>query len=90
MRRKARKIRAGGYRPASRYDVLIYVNVRAFFYDADETVRLLVQRIFRWYPQWAVLGRVGVITPLNLYHDVTDNLIRLPLFNFEPPRPMTA
>ncbi len=84
MRRKARKIRAGGYRPASRYDVLIYVNVRAFFYDADETVRLLVQRTSRWYPQWAVLGRVGVIASLHLYIDVSDNLTRLPLFNFEP------
>lgn len=83
MRRKANKIRAGKYRPASRYDVLIYVNVRAFFYDADDTVSLLVQRISRWYPQWAEIGRVEVIASLHLYHDVTDNLTRLPLFNFE-------
>jgi len=31
MRRKARLIRRGGYQPAARHDVLIYINVRAFF-----------------------------------------------------------
>lgn len=84
MRKKAHKIQVGKYRPASRYDVLIYVNVRAFFYDADETVGLLAERISRWNSRWAALGRVSVITSLYLYYDVTDNRTRMPLFKFEP------
>ena len=82
MRRKARKIRAGGYRSVSRYDVLIYVNVRAFFYNADDAVNLLVQRAIRWNAQWAGLGRVEVLTSLRLYSDITGDRNRLTLFRY--------
>lgn len=83
MRRKAKKIRAGKYRAAARYDVLIYVNVRAFFYNADESINLLIPRVSRWRSQWTGLGRVEVITSLNLYTDVTGNLAQFPLFNYD-------
>jgi len=83
MRRKAMKIRSGKYRPASRYDVLIYVNVRAFFYDFDATFGLLVQRVARWKSQWTALGQVHVITSLFLFSDVTGSLKKLPLVKIE-------
>ncbi len=80
MRRKAEKIRRGGYRPASRYDLLIYVNVRAFFYDPDELADMLGERVSRKPAQWAALGDVYVITASHLLLNVTKDLRRLPLF----------
>jgi hypothetical protein len=82
MRRKARKLRSGKYRPAARYDVLIYVSTRASFYGADETVRLLMERISKWQSQWAGMGRVEVITGLYLYQIVTGTVTRLPLYDY--------
>ena len=79
MRRKATKVRAGKYRPASQYDVLVYVNVEAFFYDAGATIDLLTQRVARWKSQWTVLGQVHIITSLFLFSDVTRLPKRLPL-----------
>ncbi len=79
MRRKAKKIRNGHYKPISRYDVLIYVNVRAFFYSDEEVFRLLLPRIARWRSQWSGLGRVEIIAALHLFHDVTQKPILLPL-----------
>lgn len=78
MHKKARKIR--GYGLTSQCDLLIYVNVRAFFYDIDEVVDLLGERVSRWHPQWAALGCVSVVTKRYLLINVTNHLNRLPLF----------
>jgi hypothetical protein len=83
MRRKARKVRGGKYRPASRYDLLIYVDVEAFFYQPEVAVTVLLPRLRRWKTQWEGLGKVSIIARQSLYFDVTENLIPLTLFNYE-------
>ena len=83
MRRKVRKIRSGKYQSASRYDLLIYVNVRAFFYDNGVTVDLLKESISKWHLQWGGLGHVNVIASCFLYYDVINNQTEFPLFKYE-------
>ncbi len=82
MRRKARKIKYGKYRSNLQHDLLIYVNVRAFFYDNAEVAGLLNQRAIRWNNQWSVLGSVSVILSRNIILDVTRNPIRLPISEY--------
>ena len=82
MRRKARKIKRGKYRPALRHDILIYVNMRAFFYDVQEVIELLSKSVTRWRNQWDPLGQVHVLTASELLVDVTNNLRRMPLVGY--------
>jgi len=83
MRRKSMKTKKGKYRPASRYDLLIYVDVEAFFFDSNKSIQLLLPRLRRWKIQWQGLGRVSIIASQNLYYDVTANIIPLRLFEYE-------
>ena len=80
-KRKAKKVRQGKYRPLPRYDLLIYVSVRADFYKPDEAMHLLLRCAPQRPALWSGLGQVSIIANSHLYHDVTGNLVRLPFFS---------
>lgn len=79
IRRKVRKIRDGKYRKASCYDLLIYTNVRPFFYDRLELANILKPRVSRWHSQWLAVRKVNVITDPYLLFDIIGDFKTLPL-----------
>jgi hypothetical protein len=67
--RKARSIKKAGYTPADRYDLLLYINIRAFFYNEEDMVEMLVSKARPWAAHWK-LGKVSAITNDNLLYDL--------------------
>lgn len=81
--KKAEKIRGGKYFPLPRYDLLIYVNVRAFFYNNNELIGLLRNYMSCWQKQWSFLGRVNVISSEYLLFDFFKDFKKLELFGWK-------
>jgi len=80
--RKARSIGKPGYTPATRYDLLLYVNIRAFFYDEEEMAEMLLSKARRWAAHWNrsdKLGKVSAITSHQLLYDLLGENRSLPL-----------
>jgi hypothetical protein len=80
--RKAWSIEKPGYKPAARYDLLLYINIRAFFYNEEQMAELLFSRARRWVAYWnrsGKLGKVSAITNDSLLYDLTGDGKALPL-----------
>jgi len=80
--RKARSIGKSGYTPAARYDLLLYINARAFFYFEEEMAEMLLNKARRWVAHWnrsGKLGKVSAITNDSLLYDLAGNTRTLPL-----------
>jgi len=82
MQKKAKKIEAGKFSPLSRYDLLIYENVSAFFYDDSKAMKFLKNVVGQTPCQLASLGKVSIITGSRLYYDVTGNMTCFPIFQY--------
>jgi hypothetical protein len=63
--RKARSIKKPGYTPADRYDLLLYINIRAFFYNEEEMAEMLVSKSHRWVAHWNRSGKLGKVSAMR-------------------------